>query len=114
MRVKLKNGDEYDVANTAVHDQYGQKAYIVKDWNWNWKRDELTYIPISAISEIIEDSGSDFRDGYELGLLHGASKKEEALIKEGIIEEDPDYDYYDEEDEPTNLDPRFDLYEIGD
>lgn len=111
MKVIVKSGEVYEVANLVALDRFGQESYIMKDWNWNWKRDELNYIPISSVISIIDGLGSDFRDGYELGLLHGASKKEEDLINEGVIKEDPDYEYYNEDDEPANLDPRFDLYE---
>lgn len=111
MRVQLINGEVVEVANIIVTGDYGQESYILKDWNWNWRRDKLTYIPINAVAEILDDSGSDFRDGYELGLLHGANNKEEELISEGVLEEDPDYEYYDEDEEETNLDPLFEMYE---
>jgi hypothetical protein len=59
---------------------------VAKTWNYYWDRENLEMIPFSDI-EITEDSGSDFQDGYDLGVVVGMQKKEKELIDEGILED---------------------------
>lgn len=63
--------------------------YLAKTWNYFWKRDQLQYIPREDC-EIIDDSGSELEDGYEIGVAHGKVLEERRLIKEGVLEPDPD------------------------
>jgi hypothetical protein len=84
---KDRVGDTIPVCFSKKTNSNGMPCFVAKTWNWYWNRDVIDLIdPFHCI--VVDETGSDFEDGLELGKVLGAEEKRKEFIAEGFITDD--------------------------